>query len=212
SMRTSTPSRGTPSYTTPLPVSVMPYVVTTFVGREGGGAAPPSTIVRNSAASIRRNAVATSDTSVAPSRAAVSTAPASKPSCTTNGVDVYSARVTTPSPPTCASGMHANHVSLSGSTYSRSLVANADAATASWVSTTPFGSPVVPLVATTSASPSSTGASIRIDASNRAAAARGRRGSTGSTASPASHARRSDSTKATPCASTARRRRTEPPW
>ena len=36
-------------------------------------------------------------------------------------------------------------------------MAVADATTASWVSTTPFGSPVVPLVATTSASPASTG-------------------------------------------------------
>ena len=39
--------------------------------------------------------------------------------------------------------------------------------TASWVSTTPFGSPVVPLVATTSASPSSTGSSSRIAPSSR---------------------------------------------
>ena len=44
---TSTPSSGRPSYTTPLPVSVMPYVVTAFAGRSAGGAAPPSTIVRN---------------------------------------------------------------------------------------------------------------------------------------------------------------------
>ena len=37
------------------------------------------------------------------------------------------------------------------------VVASADARTASWVSTTPLGAPVEPLVATTSASPGSTG-------------------------------------------------------
>ena len=57
SMRTSTPSSGRPSYTTPLPVSVMPYVVTTFGGRSAGGAAPPRTIVRKIAGSMRRSAV-----------------------------------------------------------------------------------------------------------------------------------------------------------
>ena len=40
-----------------------------------------------------------------------------------------------------------------GSTPRRRLVAAAEAATASWVSTTPFGVPVEPLVATTRASP-----------------------------------------------------------
>ena len=39
----------------------------------------------------------------------------------------------------------------------RAVVARAEAATASWVRTTPFGWPEVPEVATTSASPSSTG-------------------------------------------------------
>src|SRR3954469_14681082 len=37
SMSNSTPSSGRPSYTTPLPVSVMPYVVTTLAGRSSGG-------------------------------------------------------------------------------------------------------------------------------------------------------------------------------
>ena len=40
-------------------------------------------------------------------------------------------------------------------------VATADAATASWESTTPFGVPVAPLVATTRASPGSTGRASR---------------------------------------------------
>ena len=56
-----------------------------------------------------------------------------------------------------ASGRHASHRSDPGRTPIASLVAWAEAATAACVSTTPFGRPVVPLVATTSASPGSTG-------------------------------------------------------
>ena len=57
-----------------------------------------------------------------------------------------------------ASGRQATQRSRPGSTPSAAEVARAEARTASWVSTTPLGSPVVPLVATTSASPGSTGA------------------------------------------------------
>src|SRR5438477_12982737 len=104
-MRTSTPSRGTPSYTTPDPVSVMPYVVTTLAGSCSGGAAPPRTMMRNNAESIRLSAVATNETSVAP---ADSTASTSKPGSTVTGVPVTSARVTTDNPPTWASGKQAS--------------------------------------------------------------------------------------------------------
>ena len=104
-MRTSTPSSGTPSYTTPLPVSVMPYVVTVFGGRSAGGRLPPSTIVRKIDGSIRRSAVATSETRFAPLFVTVS---ASKPGSTVNRVPVCSARVTTDSPPTWDSGRQAS--------------------------------------------------------------------------------------------------------
>src|SRR5690606_32828800 len=141
--------------------------------------------------------------------AAASTAPASKPSCTVRGVPVSSARVTTERPPTWASGRQASQRSAPGSTPRRALVARAEAATASWVSTTALGSPVVPLVATTSASPSATGSSGRAAASTRSRAGPGRRGSRGRTASPSSQARRSRSTNAgVPRASTTTSRRT----
>ena len=101
------------------------------------------------------------------------------------------------------------------STPRRVLVASADARTASWVSTTPLGSPVDPLVATTSASPASTadrppatsGARRRprpisadgaMAASRRSRAGAGSRWSTGNAASPRSHTRRSASTNAGP--------------
>ena len=87
--------------------------------------------------------------------------------------------------------------------------------TASWVSTTPLGSPVDPLVATTSASPASTGRAAgeavlarrrgrrsaptaRWPSAARPRAGGGSRRSTGSAASPRSHTRRSASTNAGP--------------
>ena len=54
-------------------------------------------------------------------------------------------------------GRQASQRCVAGSTPSRAEVAFADAATALWVRTAAFGSPVLPLVATTRASPSSTG-------------------------------------------------------
>ncbi len=68
-----------------------------------------------------------------------------------------SALVTTESPPTWASGRQHSQRSAEGSTPRYALVASAEAATAAWVSTTPFGAPVVPDVAMTRASPFSTG-------------------------------------------------------
>ncbi len=113
----------------------MPYVVTVLAGRSAGGRPPPSTIVRNAVGSMRPSAVETSDTSVAP---LLMTASASKPGWTVSGVPACRLRVTTDSPPTCDSGRQASQWS-SSRTSSRALVAAADAATASWVSTTPFG-------------------------------------------------------------------------
>ena len=75
----------------------MPYVVTTFGGRLPGGLAPPSRIFLKRDASMRCNAVDTSDTSVASDRSTTST---SKPASTVNAVPVCSARVTTDRPPT----------------------------------------------------------------------------------------------------------------
>ena len=59
----------------------------------------------------------------------------------------------------------------------------------SWVSTTPFGSPVVPLVATTRRVARLDRVTVAEGVRSSWAAAAGSRGSTGSTASPASHAR-----------------------
>ena len=144
---------------------------------------------------------------MAPRRAAAFTAPTSNDGCTSSGVPVASARVTTPSPLTCDSGRQHNHLSRAGSTPSRLLDAAADAATAARVRTTPRGSPVVPEVATTKASPSSTGrlpvrpvstpgavttAAGRRASKRRALAGAGRRWSTGKTASPASSAAERD--------------------
>ena len=90
--------------------------------------------------SRRCSAVATSETwDTRPERPASSTASASKPGRTTTGVPVTIARVTTASPPMCASGKQAIHTCRAGSTPSRAEVASAEAATASWVSTTPLG-------------------------------------------------------------------------
>ena len=140
----------------------------TLAGRSGGGACPPTRIVRNADGSMRASAVGTSDVRVQPvGRGRASTAAASKPSCTVHGVPVTSDRVTTDSPPTWASGRQASQRSASGSTSSRALVARADASTAAWVRTTSLGSPVLPLVATTSASPSSTGSSRRAGGEQR---------------------------------------------
>ena len=139
----------------------MPYVETTFAGSASGALLPPSSTQANTDGSSRRNAVATRETWVArPVRPACSTASASNPGSTSSGVSVTMARVTTARPPMWASGRQASHVWRVGSTASCAEVARADASTASCVSTTPFGCPDVPDVATTSASPSSTGNAV----------------------------------------------------
>src|SRR5439155_12749188 len=126
-----------------------------------------------------------------------------------SGVPVRAARVTTDKPPTWESGRQASHLSLAGSTRRRAHEPWTEARTASWVSTTPFGRPVLPLVATTRASPASTVSPARSSARRAARARPGMRGSTGSTASPASHACRRRETKACErSASTATRRPT----
>ena len=164
--------------------------------------------MRNTAGSIRRSAVGTSDTWVAPTP---STSTGSNDGSTVSDVPMTIARVTTLSPPTWDSGRQASQWS-SWVTSSRAHVATADARTASWVSTTPFGTPVEPLVATTRASPGSTGAPssrrvvpwwstttpAAIAASSAALAPWGRRWSTGKAASPASHTSRSTSTNGVP--------------
>src|ERR671910_2839665 len=164
---------------------------------------PPRRTVRKTDGSTRPSRLGTSDTRVHPAAAAAATAAGSNPSCRVRGVPVSRAREITARPPTWASGRQASQRSAPGSTPSRAVEAWADAATASWVSTTALGSPPVPLVATTSASPSATGSSVRAAASSCARAAGGRRGSSGSTASPSSQARRRRSTNASvPRAST----------
>src|ERR671910_1001951 len=172
----------------------MPEVVTALGGRFAGMADPPSTTVRKTDGSTRPSRLGTSDTRVHPAAAAAASAAGSNPSCTVRGVPVSSARVTTARPPMWASGRQPSQRSAAGSTPSRADEARADAATASCVSTTALGSPLVPLVATTSASPSVTGSSVRAAASTCARAAGGSRGSSGSTASPSSQARRRRST------------------
>ena len=92
-------------------------------------------MARKRVGSIRRSAVATRLTSVAGEDC---TAAGSKLGSTVSGVPVSSARVTTARPPTWESGRQASQWS-SLVTANRSLDARADAATASWVSTTPFG-------------------------------------------------------------------------
>src|SRR4051812_35607768 len=104
----------------------MPYVVTTFVGSTAGGAAPPSTIVRNTDGSIRASAVGTSDTCVAPTP---STSTGSNAGSTVREVPITIARVTTLSPPTWDSGRQASQWS-SWVTSRRVHVAAADARTA----------------------------------------------------------------------------------
>ena len=90
--------------------------------------------------SILPSAVATRATWLTrPDRPAASTASASKPGIATSGVPVTIDRVTTESPPMCASGRHASHACRAGSMPSRFEVAQADAATASCESTTPLG-------------------------------------------------------------------------
>ena len=156
STRTSTPSSGRPSYTTPLPVSVMPYVVTTL----SGSASRRLRATEHDPAEQARVDTPQRGRHQRDQGRAVSAPPATPPPRRTRRapserVPDASARVTTDNPPTCDSGRQASHVS-SPVTARRADVAVADAATASWVSTTPRGVPVVPLVATTSASPSST--------------------------------------------------------
>ncbi len=164
---------------------------------------PPSNTQVKTEGSRRCSAVATSETCVTrPDRPSSSTVSASKPGSTTTGVAVRIERVTTASPPMCARGKQASQVCLDGSTSSRFDVALADAPIASWVSTTPLGCCDVPEVATTSASPSSTGSpplsaccspsevTIRVGlraSSTVRRASSGSRGSRGAAASPVSH-------------------------
>ena len=159
-------------------------------------------------------AVATRATWVArPVRPICSTASASKPGTTRRGVPVMIDRVTTESPPMCASGRQASQEWRAGSMPSRSDVARAEALIASWVNTTPLGCPDVPDVATTSASPSATGIpstsaccspsepTMRVGRSASSIvvrAAGGSRGSRGAAASPVSQMARSASTKPIP--------------
>ena len=140
----------------PLPVSVIPYVVTQLLGRSLGVREPPSKIFRYSDGSMRWKAVVTRETRVAPSRAAASYASAVKEGTATREVPIMRERVITESPPTCDAGKHANHWSRR-ETLSATDVAFALASTADIVSTAAFCVPVVPLVATTTASPVSTG-------------------------------------------------------
>ena len=192
----------------------MPYVVTTLPGRSPGGRLPPRRMPLKTEGSSRRSAAVTSETCVtAPERPRSSTVFASKPGSTVRGVPVNRARVTTESPPMCASGRQASHEWRVGSIPSRSEVARAEAARASWVRTTPLGWPDDPLVATTSASPSCVGVPPamaccspsddttregRSAPTSASRAAAGRRGSSGATASPESQTARSVSTKPAP--------------
>ena len=192
----------------------MPYVATTLGGNSSGTLLPPSRTQAKTEGSSRRSAVATRETcETLPIRPASSTTSASNPGRTTTGVSVTIERVTTARPPICASGRQASHVWRAGSTPSRAEVASAEAAMASWVSTTPFGSPDVPEVATTSASPSSTGMppaiacwspsepTTRVGRSASSItwrAAGGSLGSRGAAASPVSQMARRASTKPMP--------------
>ena len=177
-----------------------------LAGRSAGGRLPPRTMILKTDGSMRASAVGTSETRVAPSRAAAMTAVASKPGSTVTGTPAANALVMTENPPMCDSGRHASQWSVVV-TFSRALVARADDSSARWVRTTPFGMPVEPLVAMTNASPGSTGSPSRRDvpsivttwvgrvaASTSSRAGSGRRWSMGSTASPRSQILRSSST------------------
>ena len=133
--------------------------MTTFGGRSAGGAAPPSDDRAEHGRvdpAPARSAPAT--TSVRPSAAAAHGVGVEAPVARCSGVpgdqrpgDDRRARRRARAAGRPASGRRR-------STPSRALVACADAATASWVSTTPFGvARSMPLVATTRASPASTG-------------------------------------------------------
>ena len=120
----------------------MPYVATTLGGNTSGTLLPPRRTQVKTEGSRRWSAVATNETcDTSPERPASSTASASNPGRTTTGVPVTIERVTTASPPMCASGRQAIHACRAGSTPSRAEVASAEAAMASWVSTTPLGRP-----------------------------------------------------------------------
>ena len=164
--------------------------------------------------SSRRSAAATNETCVtAWERPSSSATSASNPGSTVSGVPVNKARVTTERPPMCAKGRQASQECREGSMPNRSEVARAEAKRASCVRITAFGWPDDPLVATTSASPSSVGMPPgrtwcspseattregRNAPSNASRAVRGRRGSRGATASPVSQTARSVSTKPAP--------------
>src|SRR6266540_1291455 len=210
----STPSTGWPSWTTPPPVSVSPYVVTTVApssaarASSSGGMGPPPTRMRRKprrsqpAATSRQSIVGTSDTRVAPWRLAGSTASGSKPSWTVRGIPPCQARATIARPATPCSGTHASQRSPSPAP-SAAEVASAAARTPVAVSSTALGTPAVPEVATTAATPSGSGrpsgsrrrpsASTRCVGrtrpSRRRSSGAGAAGSSGSTARPSSQAR-----------------------
>ena len=183
-----------------------------LAGRSAGMAEPPSRMVRHRATSTRPSSVGTSETCVAPRRAASSIAAASARACTSSRAPVHRARVITEKPPTWDNGRQASH-HVSPATPVATEVAYAAYSMLRWVCTAPLGAPVVPDVAMTSASPSSTGrppSSDRVPPSasttcvapratiTRSRWARGAPGSSGSTASPASHALRTAATKRSP--------------
>ena len=136
----------------PLPVSVRPYVVTALSGIICGAAAPPTRIFRKTEGSIRSNAVGTRDTSVDPDRPASSHNVASNPLCILSRTPLCRALVITEKPPICETGMQHNHSSRASCTSNCDDVIWDEAWRAVCVKTTPFGSPVVPLVAITRAS------------------------------------------------------------
>ena len=136
----------------PLPVSVSPYVTITLSGRICGAAAPPTRIFRKTEESIRPNAVGTRDTSVDPLRPASSHNAASNLLCTLSRIPLCRALVMTEKPPICETGMQHNHSSTLFCTSNCDDVTRDEAFRAVCVNTTPFGSPVVPLVAITRAS------------------------------------------------------------
>src|SRR6266508_4448504 len=166
---------------------------------------PPPTRMRRKprrsqpAATSRQSIVGTSDTRVAPWRLAGSTASGSKPSWTVRGIPPCQARATIARPATPCSGTHASQRSPSPAP-SAAEVASAAARTPVAVSSTALGTPAVPEVATTAATPSGSGrpsgSRRRPSASTRCvgrtrprSSVAGAAGSSGSTARPSSQAR-----------------------
>ena len=97
-------------------------------GSSSGGREPPSTICRNDAGSIRRSAVGTSDTSVAPRRGRCRR-PTQRRTRRARPAECRSpaARVTTDKPPTCDSGRQASHTSSVGRRRAEQMWPCADA-------------------------------------------------------------------------------------